>query len=252
MSKTIVVTGAGSGIGEAIAQHLAEKGFSILLMGRDLARLKSAQQSLPNPASHHSHSVDVRKPEQIRKALDASGIESLYGVVVNAGVGGENHYGTDDRWGEIIDINLSGSYYTAQECLPYLKKDPSPYRRILFMSSILARLGVPAYTGYCASKAGLLGLMRSFAAELAQADILVNAICPGWVDTAMAHQGLEGMAKVFDISKEEAYRKAMSEVPLGRMSEPADVARLTGFLMAEETTAFTGQTFDPNGGALMA
>ncbi len=251
MSKTIVVTGAGSGIGEAIAHHLAGMGFSILLLGRDASRLETTRKSLKQPEHHQSHSADVRDPQAIRKALTASGIESLYGVVANAGVGGENHYGADDRWNEIIDINLSGSYHTVQECLPYLKKDPAPYRKIVLMSSILARLGVPAYTGYCASKAGMLGLMRAFAAELAAQNILVNAICPGWVDTAMAHQGLEGMARVFDISKEEAYQRAMSEVPLGKMSEPTDVARLTGFLMAEETTAFTGQTFDPNGGALM-
>ena len=119
------------------------------------------------------------------------------------------------------------------------------------MSSILARLGVPGYSAYCASKAGLLGLMRSLAAELCRENILVNALCPGWVNTVMAHEGLEGMAEAMKISKSEAYEIAMSQVPLRKMSEPEEIARMVGFLISDSQNSITGQTLDVNNGALM-
>ncbi|NIO39549.1 MAG: SDR family oxidoreductase [Burkholderiales bacterium] len=251
MPKHVVVTGAGSGIGRAIAEHLAESNHNILLLGRNSQSLDETRERLRQPAEHKSFACDVRKPEQIRAALEESGIQSLYGVVANAGVGSENHYGDADCWQDIIDTNLTGSYSTIQECLPYLKNDPLPYRKILVMSSILARVGAPGYAAYCASKAGQLGLTRALAAELAGDKILVNALCPSWVDTQMAHSFYEEMARAMGVTKNEAYQVAMSQVPLGKMVMPEEVARLVGFLMSEEETSITGQAFDINNGVLM-
>lgn len=250
-SKTIVVTGAGSGIGRAISALLAKQGHTLILLGRREMALLDTLSGCENRERHKSFSCDIRKPEEIRTALKESGVSSLYGVVVNAGVGGENHYGAEDAWQEIIDINLTGSYNTVSECLPLLKKEPDAYKRIVFMSSILARLGVPGYSAYCASKAGLLGLMRSLAAELANDKILVNAICPGWVDTAMSQEGLQGFADALQITLPEAREKAMSVVPLGKMSTPEEIAAMTAFLMSEQQSSITGQTLDVNNGALM-
>jgi NAD(P)-dependent dehydrogenase (short-subunit alcohol dehydrogenase family) len=249
--KTIVITGAGSGIGQAMAKVLAERGHSLLLLGRNLTALEKTRELLNSPAVHQCFSCDIRQPGNIREALVKSGKESLYAVVANAGVGGENQYDKGNRWQEVIDTNLSGSYYTAQECLPYLKKTQNGYAKIIFVSSILARLGVPGYSAYCASKAGLLGLTRSLAAELAKEKVLVNAICPGWVDTVMAHQGLQAFADALSITKEEAYKNAMAPVPLGKMSEPREIANLVAFLVSDEQRSITGQTFDINNGALM-
>jgi NAD(P)-dependent dehydrogenase (short-subunit alcohol dehydrogenase family) len=251
MKKSIVVTGAGQGIGKAIAMLLAEQDYSLLLLGRNLTSLEGTQASLKNPQAHKIFSCDVRQPYEIGKALTQSGIQSLYAVVANAGKGGENYYSEEDSWQEIIDTNLTGSYFTIQECLPFLKKNPDSYKKIVIISSILARLGVPGYSAYCASKAGLLGLMRSLAAELTADKILVNAICPGWVNTAMANEGLDGFADALNISREEAYKQAMAQVPLGKMSEPEEVAHLVSFLISGLQTSFTGQTFDINNGALM-
>jgi meso-butanediol dehydrogenase / (S,S)-butanediol dehydrogenase / diacetyl reductase len=251
MGKTIVVTGAGHGIGLAIAKLLSAQDYSLLLLGRNLEHLESARESLKNPSAHQSFSCDIRQAKQIHKALADSGVQSLYAVVANAGIGGENHYAKEDSWQKIIETNLTGTYYTIQECLPFLRKSSDPYRKIVITSSILARLGVPGYSAYCASKAGLLGLMRSLAAELTSDKILVNAICPGWVDTAMAQEGLQGFADALKVSKEEAYGQAMSQVPLGKMSEPEEVAQLVSFLISDAQTSFTGQTLDINNGALM-
>jgi NAD(P)-dependent dehydrogenase (short-subunit alcohol dehydrogenase family) len=251
MKKTIVVTGAGHGIGRAIANLLAEQGFSLLLLGRNRTHLEGARESLNNPSSHQSFSCDIRQAGQIHEALRESGVPSLYAVVANAGIGGVNHYAKEDTWQEIIDTNLTGTYNTIQECLPLLKENPENFKKIVITSSILARLGVPGYSAYCASKAGLLGLMRSLAVELASDNILVNAICPGWVNTQMAHEGLEGFSQALKISKEEAYAQAMSEVPLGKMSEPEEIAQWVSFLISDAQTSLTGQTLDINNGAMM-
>jgi 3-oxoacyl-[acyl-carrier protein] reductase len=178
-------------------------------------------------------------------------VKEIFALVTNAGVGGENHYHEGDRWNEIIDTNLTGTYNTVQECLPYLKNSSAEFKKIVIVSSILARLGVPGYTGYCASKAGLLGLMRSLACQLTADKILVNAICPGWVNTAMAQEGLETFAQTLNISKEEALKQAMAQVPLGKMSEPEEVAQMIHFLISDAQNSITGQTIDLNNGALM-
>ncbi len=251
MTKTVAVTGAGSGIGKAIAKTLSEQGYNLILLGRNGSRLEETRGLLDNPADHKSFSCDIRQPEEIHKALAESGAESLYGVIANAGLGGENHYGTEDRWQEIIDTNLTGSYNTAQECLPYLRKNSCEFGKIIFISSILARLGVPGYSAYCAAKAGLLGLTRSLANELAGEKILVNAVCPGWVNTDMAHEGLQAFADALSITKETAFEKAMQEVPLRKMSEPEEIARMVSFLISEDQSSITGQTLDINNGSLM-
>ena len=251
MTTTVVITGAGSGIGRAIANTLASQGYSLILLGRDRTRLEETQNSLNDNSKHQSFSCDIRKPAEIRKALTECGADNLYALIANAGVGGENHFGEKDRWSEIIETNLTGTYYTVQECIPYLKKNPAEFGKIILISSILARLGVPGYTAYCASKAGLLGLTRSLANELAGDKILVNAVLPGWVNTSMAHEGLQTFADALSISKESAYEKAMEEVPLRKMSEPEEVARMVSFLISEEQNSITGQTLDINNGSLM-
>ena len=251
MTKTVIITGSGSGIGRAIAKTLSERSYCLILLGRDRSRLEKTRESLNNPADHKSAACDIRQPEEIRKALAESGVESLYGVVANAGIGGENHYGKEDRWQEIVDINLTGSYHTVQECLPYLRQNSCKFGKIIFISSILARLGVPGYSAYCASKAGLLGLTRSLANELAKERILVNAICPGWVNTKMAHEGLQTFADALSISKQSAYEKAMQEVPLGKMSEPEEIASMVSFLISDDQNSITGQSLDINNGSLM-
>jgi NAD(P)-dependent dehydrogenase (short-subunit alcohol dehydrogenase family) len=187
----------------------------------------------------------------MQSALEKINVESLYGLVANAGIGGENTYGENDRWREVIDTNLTGTYQTVQECLPYLKKDTAPFKKVVILSSILARLGVPGYSAYCASKAGLLGLTRSFAAEFSGDKILVNALCPGWVNTDMAQEGIESFADALKITKEQAYQEAMKHVPLGKMSEPEEIAQFIGYLLSEQQTSLTGQTIDINNGALM-
>ena len=125
-------------------------------------------------------------------------------------------------------------------------------RHVVVTSSILARIAVGGYTGYSASKAGLLGLVRSFAAEVAADNVQVNAICPGWVETDMARQGLDLLAEQIGGTRDDAFGVAMSQVPLGRMSQPEDIAGTVAWLLSEDARGITGQAIDQNGGAFMA
>ncbi len=252
MSSWVLLSGAGGGIGRSIALKLVRRGFSPILVGRSRESLEATVSTLDG-AVHRLIVADVRDRLALREGLAACQITKLHGVVANAGVGGENHYGQDDRWDEIIETNLTGCYNLAHEALPYLRAqcDDGEYRHLVFMSSILARLGVPGYQAYCASKAGLLGLMRSMAAEYAKDKILVNAVCPGWVNTNMARDGIRNLAQKLGRSFEEVHDQQMAMVPLGKMSEPREVAELIYFLLSRVQGSITGQTFDMNNGALM-
>lgn len=253
--QAYLVSGAGSGIGRAIALAIAQASpdNQVILLGRSEFKLKQVQNALPNSDVHRVLLVDLKSPEMVCKTIHEARLDEahLVGVVANAGIGGENHFGPDDRWSEIIQTNLSGTYYLVQACLPALRASSAHFRNIVVVSSVLARLGVPKYSAYCASKAGLLGLTRSWAAELAPERILVNAICPGWVNTNMSKQGLEDMAEGSGQAFETVLASEMDKIPLGKMSEPFEIAGLVQFLLGGVQFSITGQTLDINGGALM-
>ncbi len=248
MQKTILVSGAGTGIGQAAAKGLAERGYALVLLGRNQENLEKTRAMLAEPEAHAIISADIRNAQEIKNGL-AEIKPALHGVIANAGLGGENQYGENDRWQEIIETNLTGTYQLVEETLPYFAPKEDGFRHVVIISSILARLGVPGYSAYCASKAGLLGLMRSWSVELAAQNILVNAIAPGWVSTDMATQGLETFAKSAGKSYEEIYQEQMSHVLLGKMSEPEEIAELIVYLVSQ--TSITGQTLDINNGAIM-
>lgn len=246
MNKTYLITGAGSGIGRAIAQKLANDGHTCILLGRQRASLEQTLEMLATGA-HRILVADIRSKENLHAAFDKIDT-SLNGLIANSGIGGENTWGDNDRWDDIIKTNLTGTYNFVNTFLPALQKAEG-IKQIVITSSVLARLGVPNYTAYCASKAGLLGLMRSWAMQYAKEEILVNAICPGWVDTDMAQQGLQGIADGIGITKQEFYDIAMQSVPLRRMSQPDEIANLVSYLLSQRSV--TGQAFDINGGAVM-
>lgn len=246
--RTYIVTGAGSGIGRAIAQELAEKQARCVLLGRTESSLRETLNLLPG-VGHDLVLVDFSSKESIANAAKEVGELPIDGIIANAGVGGITVEDGKDRWDEIIGVNLTGTHRAIQAFLPHLRMSRSDYKQIVIVSSILARLGVPGYEAYCASKAGLLGLMRSLAVELAPEKILVNAICPGWVDTRMAAAGIEGMAAGMGVSAEEARQEAMRAVLLGKMSTAEEVAELVGYLLGQRS--MTGQAIDINNGAIM-
>ena len=242
----VVVTGGGRGIGRAIAERLAAEGATLTLLARGLEALEEVAERIGGGA----HRCDVRDRAQVdaafAEAADRRG--PIHALVANSGLGGPNADGPEDRFDDLVATNLAGTYYCVRAAVRHLAPGPQT-RSIVVISSILARIAVPGHTGYSASKAGLLGLVRSFAAELAGDEIQVNAICPGWVDTDMAWQGLDGIAAATGGIREDAFRDAMREVPLGRMGEPADIAGTVRWLLSPDARGVTGQAIDQNGGA---
>lgn len=241
----VVVTGAARGIGAAIARRLAAEGARLTLVDRDAGGLEDVAGRLGARAAV----VDVRDADGVRQAVSAAAEERgrLDGLVANAGIGGPNEPGAGDRFDELVETNLAGTYRCCRAAEPHLPDGG----RIVVTASILGRIGVAGYTGYCASKAGLLGLVRALAAELAPRRIQVNAVCPGWVDTDMSTQGLEALARELGGTVDQAHAVAMQAVPLGRMGTPGEIAATVAWLLSADAVGITGQGVDHNGGAWM-
>jgi len=250
----IAITGAGSGIGRAIALRLAEDGARLSLFARRLPLLKETAE-LARAAGAPEVFISACDVTDRKRVVDvfvrgAQALGPLRALVANAGIGGSNQPGSDDRFDSLVATNLTGSYNTLRAAQRVLA-DAEDSRHLVVISSILGRIGVPGYTGYCASKAGLLGLVRALAMELAKENVQVNAICPGWVDTEMAWEGLRGMGDSLGLTAEAARDVAMKDVPLGRMSQPSEIAAMVSWLISADARGITGQSLDINNGAFM-
>ncbi len=249
--RVAVVTGAGTGIGRAIALELSRRGASVGLIGRTRATLEAVAGEAKGEASVAT--ADVRERAEVETAFAAieARLGRLHAVVVNAGVGGPNDLGDGvERWDEIVRTNLDGAYFTLRAFEKRLAPATSP-RHAIVISSCVARFGVAGISAYSAAKAGQLGLVRSLAVELAPRQVLVNAICPGWVETQMAVDRMTEIGAGEGRSYPEARRELLAGVPLGRISQPEEVAGLVAFLLSPAAAGFTGQAFDLNNGAWM-
>jgi NAD(P)-dependent dehydrogenase (short-subunit alcohol dehydrogenase family) len=247
--RHIVVTGAGRGIGKAIAQRLARDGARLSLLARGEDALHQTAGAL---GGAFVRQLDIRDAGQVDAAFAAAAEANgpIHGLVANSGIGGPNAPGPDDRFLDLVATNLVGTYQCVRAAQRNFAGGPDR-RDIVVIASILARIAVPGYTGYSASKAGLLGLVRSLAAELAPDNVQVNAVAPGWVDTDMAWEGIDLLATAIGATREQAYEQAMQEVPLRRMSRPEDVAGTVAWLLGPDSRGVTGQTIDQNGGAVV-
>ncbi|HEY7178597.1 MAG TPA: SDR family NAD(P)-dependent oxidoreductase [Gaiella sp.] len=250
--KHVVVTGAGTGIGRAIALRLGRDGASLSLLAREERRLRETAARIDGPT--HVGTCDVRQRRRVDRsfARAAEALGPIDALVACSGLGGPNGEGDEggDRFDDLVATNLNGTYHCIRATLRHLAPGPD-LRHVVVLSSILARIAVPGYTGYSASKTGLLGLVRSFAAELAPQGVQVNAVCPGWVDTEMAWTGLDAAARAGGGTREDAYRDAMRAVPAGRMGQPEEVAGVVAWLLSPDARGVVGQAIDQNGGAWM-
>jgi NAD(P)-dependent dehydrogenase (short-subunit alcohol dehydrogenase family) len=252
--RHVVVTGGGSGIGRATALRLASEGAALTLLARELGRLDetAAQARARGATAVHVAACDItdraRVDECFREAAEALG--PVWALVANAGIGGPNAPGEADRFAELIQTNVLGTYACMRATQRNLMRGPEA-RHMVVIASILARVGAAAHTGYCASKAAQLGLVRAMAAELAPRNVQVNAVCPGWVNTEMARQGIAALARAESVSLREAEAQALRAVPLGRMCAPEDVAGVVAWLLSPDARGVTGQGIDINGGAFM-
>jgi NAD(P)-dependent dehydrogenase (short-subunit alcohol dehydrogenase family) len=244
--KHVVVTGGGRGIGRAIAERLAAEGATLSLLAPNLEELEEVAGRVGGGA----HDCDIRDRESVDAAFAAAAAARgpIHALVANSGIGGPNADGPEDRFAEIVHTNLFGTYWCVRAAVRHLAPGPET-RHVVVIASILARIAVPGYTGYSASKAGLLGLVRSFSAELAPDQVQVNAICPGWVETDMAWEGIDALVEATGMSRDEAVADVLRAVPLGRMGQPAEIAGTVRWLLSDDAQGVTGQAIDQNGGA---
>ncbi len=249
-----VVTGGGTGIGRAVALALASSGRPVLICGRRENVLQETAKAAEGRAGKiETLACDLTQDGGVQVLVERirSAGGKLSCLVNNAGVSGMNPLDgkpEDDLWDKILETNLTAPYRLCKALVPFMEEGG----RILNISSVLGKFGVPGYTAYCASKHGIIGLTRALAMELAPRKITVNAICPGWVETDMARSGMEGIARRLGVSVEKFYGDAMSRVPLGRMLQPDEIAPLALYLLSDSAGMMTGQAINLCGGATTA
>ena len=238
--KTALVTGATGGIGNAIARSLHANGASVALSGRNEDRLRELADDLGERAKCFPASLDSPNSEaDLLKNTERSmgGVDIL---VNNAGLTKDTlaMRMSDDDWSRVIDVNLTASFRLAKAALRGMMK--TRWGRIINITSVVGFIGNPGQTNYVASKAGLSGMSKSLAAEVASRGITVNCVAPGFINSPMT----EGLS--------EAQRAAiMQRIPAGRLGEPADVAACVTFLASDQAHYVTGQTLHVNGGMAM-
>ena len=244
--RTAIVTGAGSGIGRAIAQRLAEDGFVIAVL--DL--IDEAARRVATEIGQKGHravafgGVDVSDRAQVDAAVDRvrTALGPVLVLVNNAGVTGFREFLkiTDDKWDRIMQVNINGPFYCTQAVLPDMID--AGWGRIVNISSSSAQSGQPYMVHYVTSKAGLIGFTKALALEVGPMGITVNTIPPGFIDTPMLRtseeRGVLG-GKVEDIA---------DRTPVRRAGRPEDIAAACAFLVSDEASYITGQVIGVNGG----
>ena len=251
--KRAVVTGGGTGIGRAIAERLAQEGCRVAVVGRRPAPLAETQKGIQARGGLCVVGVlDVSSDGAVRDGFARLTRElggSVDILVNNAGIGGANACSGpgEDRWRTVLATNLDGMFFCTREALRGMPDGG----RVINLSSVLGKFGVPGYTAYCTSKHGVIGFTKALALEVAARRITVNALCPGWTDTEMARAGMEGIAQATGQSFEAAKAGALAQVPLGRMTTPAEVGGLVAWLCSAEAANMTGQAINLCGGAAM-
>jgi NAD(P)-dependent dehydrogenase (short-subunit alcohol dehydrogenase family) len=247
------ITGAARGIGKAVAQRYLQEGSSVVLGDVDETALSTASEELAGTGGPHVSfaPVDVTSQASLEKALslclDRHGRVDI--VVANAGILHlQNVIDTPlERWRRVIDVNLTGAFLTCQVFCRQLVKQGRGGRVILTSSLFGVRGGVEN-GAYSASKFGVIGLMQCLAAELAADNILVNAVCPGQVDTDMMRLLFRDRADLRGQSPHSVRLELESRVPLKRLASVDEVADVFVFLASELSRYMTGQSVVADGG----
>jgi NAD(P)-dependent dehydrogenase (short-subunit alcohol dehydrogenase family) len=248
--RVSLITGGGRGIGRAIALALAGPETLVAVAGRTRSQLDAVAREVDAKGGRSlALDMDVTDERAVMRAIEAlrAAADHVDVLVNNAGVGGGEPVARSDAdlWRRTIDTNVVGTYLVTRAVLPLMGAGG----RIINQSSVLGRFGVPGYTAYCASKHAVIGFTRALALEPQQ--ISVNAICPGWVDTEMAEQGMRAGAAATGQTFEQFRASALGAVPIKRIIQPEEVAGLVAFLASPAASAITGQTYNICGGQTM-
>lgn len=242
-NKVTVVTGASRGIGASIADYLGEKGAIVI----GTATSNSGAEAISKRLAEKG----LQGEGMALNVVDAASVASFYTalnekygaaqiLVNNAGITKDNILMrmSDEEWFDVVNTNLSAIYRMSKGCLRGMMK--ARWGRIVNISSVVGQMGNAGQTNYSATKAGVMGFTRSLAKEIGSRNITVNAVAPGFIDTDMTRE-----------LTEEQKRTLLSTIPLGRLGDPLEIARVVGFLCSEDASYITGETVHVNGGMHM-
>ena len=234
-NRTAFVTGASRGIGRACAKALGEAGARVILAARDTAKLEEVAYEIPGAMCI---AIDLASAESISEAFAKAGNVDI--LVNNAGItkDGLAMRMKKDDWDAVLATNLTGAFLAIQQVLPGMLKQR--WGRIINISSIVGETGNPGQSNYVASKAGLIGLTKSLAQEIASRTVTVNAVAPGFIETDMTRA-----------LSEDQVKKLVENVPLGRLGRVEDVAQAVVYLCSPGASYVSGTTIHVNGGMYM-
>jgi len=254
--KHAVVTGAGGGIGSAIARQLHAQGAKVSLLGRNEAKLKSVARDLNDS---QVITVDVSNAQSVTQAFEKarSSFGSIDILVNNAGVALSSPYlkQTPEQWQQTMAVNLDGVHFCTQAALPDMIGDQNgrkQWGRIINIASTAAQKGYAYVAGYVASKHAVLGLTRALAVEYANRSITINAVCPGFTDTEIVANALDNIMAVTGRSREAALSELLKDNPQKRLIQPEEVANVVQWLCLDTSNSITGQAISVAGGEVMS
>jgi len=241
-----LITGGGTGIGAAAAQHLNAAGAKLTLLGRRLEPLQAVAEGLGGTAIQ----CDVTEPDRITAAFDearaANGPIDI--LIVNAGIAESApfHKMSRESWDRILATNLTAAFDCARAAIGDLLR--SDNGRLVFVASVASLRGVPYAAHYAASKHGLLGLMRSLAAEYAKTNLTVNAVCPGYVDTPMTDQSVARVSEITGRSEADSRAVITNMNASGRLVEPQAIGNVIAMLCLPLSRDINGAAITIDGG----
>jgi len=243
-NKVAIITGSAQGIGKSIAIELAKEGCNIVICDIDenLIKLTTEEISKLTDKQILSFKVDITKINEVEKMTKDifDKLKKIDILINNAGITKDNLLikMTDQEWDTVLEVNLKGVFNCTKSVSKIMIKQRSG--RIVNIASVVGLMGNPGQANYSASKGGVIALTKTVAKELASRGILVNAIAPGFIKTRMT-----------DKLSEEQKNKLIELIPLNRLGEPHDIARVVVFLCSDDSSYITGQTISVNGGMWM-
>jgi NAD(P)-dependent dehydrogenase (short-subunit alcohol dehydrogenase family) len=249
-SRRCLLTGAGRGIGAAVARRLSADGHHVALTARSTGELEALAAELPGPCLVVP--ADVTDPDAADAVFGA--VEQAWGpvevLVLNAGAGTSAplQRTTDADWQRMLDLNLTAPFRLLRRAVPGMVAQG--FGRVVAIASVAAKHGEPYIAAYTASKHGLLGLVRSAARELARTGVTVNAVCPAYVDTPMTDGTVASIAAATGRTQVQAREALEQRQPIGRLITPDEVA--DAVLLCVASGAITGQGINVDGGAVQS
>ncbi|MBI5617046.1 MAG: SDR family oxidoreductase [Gammaproteobacteria bacterium] len=241
-----LVSGAAGGIGSATARRFAAEGVRVAVTDIDAAKLDALASDIGALALPADGSSREALHEVIEKTVAEFGaLDTLIATQGAASAGTVSPKG-DKAWAQALDINLTGPYFLAGEALPHLVKRRGSIVLIASTAGLFA--GPVGGVGYTAAKSGVVGLARWLARDYGPRGVRVNALCPGWVKTALADNTMAYLAQREGITVEEAYARSTRHIPLRRVSQPAEIAAVCAFLASSDAAMVTGHAMVVDGG----